>query len=62
MRWTAPEVIKYRKYSFSSDVWSYGILLWEIMSFGEKPYWEWENHEVTKCTTLWKILIWRNVA
>ncbi len=56
MRWTAPEVIRYHKYSFSSDVWSYGILLWEIMSFGERPYWEWENYEVTKCATWLKIL------
>ncbi|CAB4014881.1 ephrin type-A receptor 5 isoform X5, partial [Paramuricea clavata] len=48
VRWTAPEVIAYRKFSSSSDVWSYGILLWEIMSFGDRPYWEWDNTKVMK--------------
>ncbi|XP_020902227.1 ephrin type-B receptor 1-B [Exaiptasia diaphana] len=46
IRWTAPEAIRYRKFSSASDVWSYGILVWEIMSFGERPYWEWDNFEV----------------
>ena len=46
MRWTAPEAIRYKKFSTASDVWSYGILLWEILSFGERPYWDWNNFEV----------------
>ncbi|XP_046850241.1 ephrin type-B receptor 2-like [Xenia sp. Carnegie-2017] len=46
VRWTAPEAIKYRKFSTASDVWSYGILLWEIMSFAERPYWDWDNFKV----------------
>ncbi|XP_048581123.1 ephrin type-B receptor 1-B isoform X2 [Nematostella vectensis] len=46
VRWTAPEAIKYRKFSSASDVWSYGILLWEIMSFSERPYWGWDNFQV----------------
>ncbi|XP_031575474.1 ephrin type-B receptor 1-B-like isoform X2 [Actinia tenebrosa] len=46
VRWTAPEAIRYRKFSWASDVWSFGILMWEIMSFSERPYWEWDNFQV----------------
>ncbi|XP_030319696.1 ephrin type-A receptor 2 [Calypte anna] len=48
IRWTAPEAISYRKFTSASDVWSYGIVMWEVMSFGERPYWELSNHEVMK--------------
>ena len=46
MRWTAPEAIAYRKFTSSSDVWSFGVVMWEIMSFGEWPYWNWTNQDV----------------
>ncbi|GIY80669.1 tyrosine-protein kinase SYK [Caerostris extrusa] len=38
LKWYAPECIYYFKFSSKSDVWSYGITLWEAMSYGEKPY------------------------
>ena len=38
IRWTAPEVLFYKKYSTSSDVWSYGMLMYEIWSLGHKPF------------------------
>ena len=47
VRWTALEAIEYRKFTPASDVWSYGVLLWEIMSFAERPYWDWGNYEVS---------------
>lgn len=49
MRWTAPEAIKYRMFSTASDVWSFGILLWEIMSSAQRPYWDWDNFKVSCC-------------
>jgi len=38
LKWYAPECIYYFKFDSKSDVWSYGIALWEATSYGEKPY------------------------
>ncbi|XP_053529984.1 ephrin type-B receptor 2b isoform X2 [Ictalurus punctatus] len=46
IRWTAPEAIQYRKFTSASDVWSYGIVMWEVMSYGERPYWDMTNQDV----------------
>lgn len=46
IRWTAPEAIAYRKFTSASDVWSFGIVMWEVMAFGERPYWDMSNLEV----------------
>eukprot|EP00064_Thunnus_orientalis_P015446 superscaffoldBa00002862_g15498 len=46
IRWTAPESIAYGKFSSASDIWSYGIVMWEVMSYGERPYWEMSNQDV----------------
>lgn len=35
---TAPELITHRLYSTASDVWSYGVVMWEIYSYGGTPY------------------------
>uniref|UniRef100_A0A8C1BQX3 Ephrin type-A receptor 7 n=1 Tax=Cyprinus carpio carpio TaxID=630221 RepID=A0A8C1BQX3_CYPCA len=48
VRWTAMEAIQYRKFTSASDVWSYGILMWEVMSYGERPYWDMSNQDVIK--------------
>ncbi|XP_075759524.1 ephrin type-A receptor 1 isoform X1 [Pelodiscus sinensis] len=48
IRWTAPEAIAHRIFTSSSDVWSYGIVMWEVLSFGDKPYGDMTNQEVMK--------------
>uniref|UniRef100_A0A8C5I976 receptor protein-tyrosine kinase n=1 Tax=Gouania willdenowi TaxID=441366 RepID=A0A8C5I976_GOUWI len=48
VRWTAPEAIQFRKFTSASDVWSYGIVMWEVMSYGERPYWDMSNQDVIK--------------
>ncbi|KAM4633120.1 ephrin type-A receptor 7 isoform 1-T1 [Polymixia lowei] len=48
VRWTATEAIQYRKFTSASDVWSYGIVMWEVMSYGERPYWDMSNQDVIK--------------
>ena len=45
VKWSAPETIFYKKYSTSSDVWSYGMLMYEIWSLGHKPF---HNMDVQK--------------
>uniref|UniRef100_A0A3B5AU30 receptor protein-tyrosine kinase n=1 Tax=Stegastes partitus TaxID=144197 RepID=A0A3B5AU30_9TELE len=46
--WTAPEAIQYHRFSSASDVWSFGIVMWEVMSYGERPYWDMGNQDVIK--------------
>jgi Eph receptor A1 len=38
VRWTAPEAIMKTQFSIKSDVWSFGVVFWEILTFGEQPY------------------------
>ncbi|XP_010127830.1 PREDICTED: ephrin type-A receptor 7-like [Chlamydotis macqueenii] len=46
--WSAPEAIQYHHFSTASDVWSFGIVMWEVMSYGERPYWDMSNQDVMK--------------
>ncbi|XP_006861340.1 PREDICTED: ephrin type-A receptor 1, partial [Chrysochloris asiatica] len=48
IRWTAPEAIAHRIFTTASDVWSFGIVMWEVLSFGDKPYGDMNNQEVMK--------------
>ncbi|XP_050434165.1 tyrosine-protein kinase transmembrane receptor Ror-like isoform X2 [Adelges cooleyi] len=48
VRWMSPESVIYGKFTLESDVWSFGIVLWEIYSLGKQPYYGYSNDEVLK--------------
>lgn len=52
IRWMPPESIMYRKFSTESDVWSFGVILWEIFTYGKQPWFQLANNEVG-----WRIML-----
>lgn len=48
IKWTAPEAINYGSFTIKSDVWSFGILLMEIVTYGRTPYPGMSNPEVIR--------------
>uniref|UniRef100_A0A8C3U1V9 Tyrosine-protein kinase n=1 Tax=Catharus ustulatus TaxID=91951 RepID=A0A8C3U1V9_CATUS len=48
VKWSAPEVFSYSNYSTKSDVWSFGVLMWEVFSEGKIPYENRTNAEVVE--------------
>ncbi|KAK7600901.1 hypothetical protein V9T40_008342 [Parthenolecanium corni] len=46
IRWMSPESILYGKFTVESDIWSYGVVLWEIYSYGLQPYYAHSNQDV----------------
>ncbi|XP_067290167.1 tyrosine-protein kinase SYK isoform X4 [Pseudorasbora parva] len=46
LKWYAPECMNYLKFSSKSDVWSFGVLMWEAYSYGQKPYKGMKGNEV----------------
>lgn len=46
VRWMSPEALLYGKFTAKSDVWSYGVLMWEVYTYAHQPYGGISNHEV----------------
>ncbi|XP_058992949.1 ephrin type-A receptor 10 [Mustela lutreola] len=46
--WAAPETLQFGHFSSASDVWSFGVVMWELMAFGERPYWDMSGQDVIK--------------
>ncbi|XP_038134302.1 inactive tyrosine-protein kinase transmembrane receptor ROR1 [Cyprinodon tularosa] len=46
IRWMPPESIAYGKFTTDSDIWSFGVVLWELFSYGLQPYYGFSNQEV----------------
>ncbi|EDV23403.1 uncharacterized protein TRIADDRAFT_28106, partial [Trichoplax adhaerens] len=46
IKWTAPEALIYSKFSIKSDVWSFGILMYEVITYGGQPYIGMKGQEV----------------
>nr|XP_020735904.1 ephrin type-A receptor 10 [Odocoileus virginianus texanus] len=46
--WAAPETLQFGHFSSASDVWSFGVVMWEVMAFGERPYWDMSGQDVIK--------------
>ena len=56
VRWSAPEVLVGRPHSPASNVWSYGVLAWEVFSFGQTPYDLWNDDQVAVAVTSGAVL------
>ncbi|XP_039174511.1 high affinity nerve growth factor receptor-like, partial [Crotalus tigris] len=51
IRWMPPESILYRKFTAESDIWSFGVVLWEIFTYGKQPWYQLSNTEAIECIT-----------
>ncbi|XP_075454735.1 protein-tyrosine kinase 2-beta isoform X2 [Ascaphus truei] len=46
IKWMAPESINFRRFTSASDVWMFGVCMWEILCFGKQPFFWLENKDV----------------
>ncbi|KAK7922552.1 hypothetical protein WMY93_009454 [Mugilogobius chulae] len=62
VRWSALEVIKYGRYTSKSDVWAFGVLMWEVFSEGHLPYENLNNTQVVHSIDMGQRLSKPNLA
>ena len=48
VRWMSPEAVKWGRFTTESDIWAYGVVLWEIFNYGRQPYYGHSNEEVQR--------------
>ena len=46
IRWLPPEALTVSKFTMQSDIWSFGVLIWELFTYGLQPYCGQTNDEV----------------
>ncbi|XP_036889973.1 tyrosine-protein kinase Tec isoform X1 [Sturnira hondurensis] len=51
VKWCPPEVFNYSRFSSKSDVWSFGVLMWEVFTEGRMPFEKNTNYEVVTMVT-----------
>ena len=56
IRWMPPEAVLYGKFTVASDVYSYGVVMWEIFSYALQPFYGYSNEEVVDYIK--KVILW----
>ena len=56
IRWMPPEAVLYGKFTVVSDVYSYGVVMWEIFSYALQPFYGYSNEEVVDYIK--KVILW----
>ncbi|XP_053599836.1 tyrosine-protein kinase Btk isoform X1 [Plodia interpunctella] len=56
IKWAPPEVLNYTRFSSKSDVWAFGVLMWEVFTCGKVPYGRMKNCEVVEMVQRGQVL------